>query len=253
MTEMKEFEARIIEKKVVAKGTFLMKFDPECSFLPKPGQFIMISPRETGHFLKRPISIHYFYKDSGYFKILFRVMGSGTAELSDLRFGDTVSVIGPLGNGFDLPDKGGSAAIIAGGIGYAPFAYLISELNLLGIRPHVFYGEKSKDQLVEYWRHSGADFTVSTDDGSYGRQGSITRHFSGTYDSIYICGPLGMVFDFKRRFALFSSITQASMEAHMACGVGSCKGCNIETAAGVRYVCSDGPVFALDELIDQNS
>lgn len=240
----------LIEKKIVAANTILMKFVPSIPIFPKPGQFFLLSVKESRHFLKRPISIHYFYDETGYFKLLIRIKGDGTKEITSIKFHDELQFIGPLGNGFPM-ERNKKIAVIAGGIGIAPFPFLIKRLRKYNCSVDLYYGEASRKDLVEYWRITGINSFITTEDGSEERKGNILSYFDCNekkYDLIYACGPEGMYKAFKKRYSELSDITYISLERKMACGVGSCKGCQIKTKNGYKYVCSDGPVFRMDDL-----
>ncbi len=251
MTVKKAFSARLIEKKVVAEETLLMKFAPDTEIAPVPGQFLMASVPESRFFLKRPFSVHFYYEDTGYFKILVRLRDNATRELTSLRYGEACDFIGPLGNGFPLKGIEGKVAILAGGIGIAPFAYVLKSLKGRATSIDVYYGERERRFLVEYWRWSGVNTFIATDLGDEGHKGSVLDLFKTgrEYDSIFLCGPGKMLEAFMKRYPKLSGRSSASLENYMACGVGACKGCKIKTKSGIKYVCRDGPVFPVSELI----
>lgn len=242
------FSAILIEKKVVAENTYLLKFNSNKQIIPKPGQFLMLSKKNHGHFLKRPISIHYYYDDNYHFKLLVRPKGAGTKEITDIKFGEIMEFFGPLGNGFPIL-KNKKVALIAGGIGYAPFAFLLKELKKKNNEIDVYYGEKSEDFLVEYWRIKGVNYHIFTDNGSFGKKGNPLEYFTdNNYDNIYLCGPEIMYKVYKKRFPRLLKKSYASFERRMACGIGACKGCSIRVNDSYKYVCKDGPVFKMDEV-----
>lgn len=241
----KVFSAVLIEKKRVAKYSYLLKFNSSVNITPKPGQFFLVSILENPTFLKRPISIHYYYDDHRHFNLLIRPKGRGTKSIVNAKFGETLEFIGPLGHGFPLTrDK--KVALIAGGIGYAPFDFLIKELKNRKNDLDVYYGEKSKEFLVEYWRIKGVKYNVFTDKGDFGTKGNPLEHFDKyNYDRIYLCGPEVMYKAYKKRFPELLNISYASFERRMACGIGACKGCSIKVNEEFKYVCKDGPVFKM--------
>ena len=244
----KVFSAVLIEKKRVAEDTYLLKFNSSISISPKPGQFFLVSREVNRTFLKRPISIHYYYADHRHFKLLIRPKGKGTKDIINVKFGEKLEFIGPLGNGFPLV-KNKKVALIAGGIGYAPFAFLLRELKNHGNDIDVYYGEKDKKYLVEYWRINGVKYNIFTDNGSFGKKGNPIEYFlQGNYHRIYLCGPEIMYKSYKENFPELLNISYASFERRMACGIGACKGCSIMVNGQFKYVCKDGPVFRMDDV-----
>lgn len=218
--------------------------DEGFSFKGKPGQFYMIRGREAlDPFLPRPISICDI--SHGIITFLYEVRGKGTHIISKLRPGDTLEVLGPLGNGFNMNLKG-KVAIISGGIGIAPMVYLAKKLDAsidfyCGFRNETYYTNEIKDYVKNIF--------ISTEDGSVGHRGFITEIFkSEKYDIALTCGPLPMmkkVLDIcQGRMPLYMS-----MENRMACGIGTCLGCTIKTTSGMKRVCKEGPVFLGKELV----
>jgi dihydroorotate dehydrogenase electron transfer subunit len=208
--------------------------------------------------------------------VIHRVVGVGTEWLSHLRPGDQVSVLGPLGNRFELPPPGGTGLLVAGGVGIPPMLYLAEKLNGQAI---AFCGATTKDLLpfeltqsaadpatpamrvAEFARHQ-VSAVVTTDDGSYGFRGFVTQALERYLDSteidpasfvIYTCGPELMM---KRvaDIALRRGIAcQVAVERAMACGMGTCQSCCIKLKVGddwrYRLACTDGPVFAAGDLL----
>lgn len=209
-----------------------------------PGQFYMLRGWEAKDpFLPRPISIANI--EDNIITFLYEVRGKGTHIISKLVKGDTLELLGPLGNGFDLKLKG-KVGIVSGGIGIAPLIYLSKKLDnnvdfYCGFRDEVYYTdiiEKRVDRLF-----------ISTEDGSQGHKGFVTELFDPhRYDLIFTCGPLPMI---KNVIKICRDIVPVycSMESRMACGIGACLGCTIKTTKGMERVCKDGPVFSSREVI----
>ena len=205
---MNVFDANIIEKEKISTDTMLMKFRCEEKFQAEPGQFLNLQvepPQESRLFLRRPFAIHYIYDDRRTFKILFRIKGNGTRMLAGKQVGDRINFIGPCGRGFQYSRlRGGRVAIIAGGIGIAPFPLLIKHLAASGIKTDLYYGEFSKEYLVQYyhWEHKLLRTFVSTDDGKVGFKGTVIDMFRFNldkfdirYKAIYACGPFPMLYE----------------------------------------------------------
>jgi dihydroorotate dehydrogenase electron transfer subunit len=208
--------------------------------------------------------------------VIHRVVGVGTEWLSQLRPGDEVSVLGPLGNRFELPRADGTGLLVAGGVGIPPMLYLAEKLERRAI---AFCGATTKDLLpfdlvevaedplkpalrvAEFARHD-LPAVVTTDDGTYGFRGFVTQALERYLDStdvdpgsftIYTCGPELMM---KRvaQIALQRGIPcQVAVERAMACGMGTCQSCCIKLREGAdwryRLACTDGPVFAAGDLL----
>lgn len=216
--------------------------------LPKPGQFFMLHPVRSNVILGRPISVFHVEKNSlGATEIQFLILvkGQGTQELCSLQEGDKINLLGPLGNTFVKPKLEEKILIVGGGIGVAPVANFAESLR-----------EKSYDFYASYKSGSyGLDFikpnklVITTDDGSVGIKGMLPVALTEEvlkkekYNVIYACGPLPMLAYIKEIAEKLKILCFLSMESRMACGVGVCLGCVIETTEGKKRCCKDGPVF----------
>ncbi len=247
---------RIIDNKKVCPRFHVMRIGTkDLARRVKPGQFvhIRVSP-DLRPFFRRPFSVYRARRDVS---ILYEVVGPGTLLLSRKTKGDLVDVLGPVGNGFDLPpEETKEVVMIAGGIGVAPFLVLSDVLKKRKLSMTLLYGARTKGHVYDFkeFRKNGCRVLVVTEDGSKGAKGRVDRLFSeirrdpaGTF--LYTCGPRPMmaaVQDFAAKHRLRG---QASCEEVMACALGACLGCSIRTTEGYRTVCYDGPVFDLDKLI----
>ena len=226
----------------------------------KPGQFVQIKCSDSMEpLLRRPFSIH---KVKRGLEILYEVVGKGTEMLSRKQKGEYLDALGPLGNGFSLP-RGSNlkprAIIIAGGIGAAPLVYLAEELKKNKIKTIVLIGAKTKGLILceKDFKKITPEVYVSTDDGTYGCKGFVSKLFHKilkTTESkfetvVYVCGPHGMLRCIADICRERNFECQVSMEEKMACGIGACLGCVVETKSGNKLVCKDGPVFNVSELI----
>ena len=256
---MIEQNAEIIFNKKVASGTFLMGLrSDEIVIQARPGQFVMIrvSPN-TDPLLRRPFSICGNRGDD-LFLILYRIVGKGTSIMSNAGKGEKLSVVGPLGRGFEIPDLGRKSLLVAGGIGVAPLLFLAQELksNLVFMA-----GYRSANEIVpiEQFGLRPTDISIATDDGTAGHSGFVTEllesHLAGCaedHPKIFTCGPLPML---KRVAALTIERDipcELSLEANMACGLGACQGCAVTASKDSNktyyHVCQDGPVFDVHTL-----
>jgi dihydroorotate dehydrogenase electron transfer subunit len=231
----------------------------------RPGQFVMVrTGTGTTPLLRRPFSLLGLIREKDRtigIEILFKVVGKGTEQLGRCREGDRLSVIGPLGNAFLVPDTCRQLILVAGGVGVPPIRFLAQSLlereGALN-RCVVFLGGRTKEDLVCITEFDLPGFLldVSTDDGSQGRQGVVTRSLeaaldAGPADLICACGPLGMLAAVSAIAAERRIPCQVSIEAMMACGMGACLGCAVgvtDDDARYRHVCTDGPVFDASRL-----
>jgi len=208
-----------------------------------PGQFYMLRFTEDYPLLSRPLSV---CRAGGRTEFCCAVVGPGTRKLSALRPGDGVFALGPLGNGFGVPENAGKIALVSGGIGIAPFVELAARLEGRDIEG--YFGFASSPYLLD--RFGGIKQHISTDDGSAGHKGFITEILDpGKYDFIAACGPEPFLKAVAGMCAESGTPSQLSLDRHMACGVGACLVCACLTTAGNKRVCADGPVFDGSELI----
>ncbi|MGM0397035.1 MAG: dihydroorotate dehydrogenase electron transfer subunit [Bacillota bacterium] len=235
-------DGKIIQNKEIAEGIF--KLVLEGGFTGIPGQFYMLRGwNGLDPFLPRPISIADVQE--GKLTLLYEVRGKGTHIISQLKEGDGLSVLGPLGNGF--PEMGNKkVALVSGGIGIAPLLYLARtlecEIDLLA-------GFRSQPYFTDEFRPYVKGINITTEDGSHGHRGFVTEILSPEdYDAIITCGPTPMM---EALTGLCENKTELwlSMESHMACGIGACLGCTIETVRGMERVCKEGPVFNAQEVV----
>jgi dihydroorotate dehydrogenase electron transfer subunit len=246
------YDCPVVESRPVGSYRLIAFVAREVAALARPGQFLMVraAGQSLDPLLPRPLGVHDI--DSDLIKILIEPVGRGTISLAGLRVGDRLSVLGPLGNGFDLAGEG-PALIVGGGIGAAPLAFLARALTERGREARCLLGFKTRGQAVaaELFRNSGVD--VFTEDGSMGRKGLVSEPLAeclagmGAVE-VFACGPDAMLAAVARVTRDCGASAQLSMAAHMACGVGACQGCVIKTVAGYRRVCNEGPVFAAGEI-----
>lgn len=253
-------QAEIIRRETVARSTLLLELCAEDLFSdgrPAPGQFVMLGPLKedsTDPFLNRPFSIH---RISGpdRLELLIAVVGRGTRLLGTMEPGVQLGLLGPLGNGFTLPDPKRPAVLVAGGLGVAPLFFVAEELCSRGARPRLLYGAGSVDQLVptDGLQAKGVSVQLATDDGSAGFNGFVSGLLEKEPEEpdayLAACGPVEMlkaVADVAKSRKLELEV---SLESRMACGLGACLGCTVFLPGGAdRRVCCDGPVFPAREV-----
>ena len=257
--------AEVIGNDRVGDGIYELKCRaPQIACYGQPGQFVHmeVEPGFVGSvspLLRRPFSIYGVDAEQGVILILYRIRGSGTSILAQAEPGECLSVLGPLGRGFTLPTKGSVALLVGGGMGIAPLVYLADCLGDLDCKVNVLYGAETARELVALDRleQAGAKCHIATMDGTRGHKGLVTDLLTwapaGEEAStvIYSCGPCEMMAHVVQ-FAKERSIPgEVSLESNMACGVGVCLGCATRLKAGdtdYAKVCSDGPVFPMDEV-----
>ncbi|MBE5781357.1 MAG: dihydroorotate dehydrogenase electron transfer subunit [Clostridiales bacterium] len=223
-----------------------------------PGQFMNLKvPGRPDLILRRPISINCYDRETGILEMVYQVKGQGTAAFASLREGDSIDVLGPLGNGF-IPKEEKNVWLIGGGIGVAPLRYLpkyYKDIKFSGI-----FGFRNQEWIYQQQEFS-ADLAFAdyyTDDGSNGNQGFVTDgllkrlNSEAAPDMIYACGPLPMLRALKDVVLKAGIPALVSMEERMGCGTGICVVCTceveIEGQAMRKRVCTDGPVFDIREV-----
>ena len=220
-----------------------------------PGQFVEVRvDGSPSTFLRRPISINFVDREKNELWLLVATIGDGTRQLAELKAGDTLNCLLPLGNGFTAAKQGEKVLLIGGGVGVAPLLYMGAEMQQdKGIEPTFLLGARTaKDLLLlDIFKRYGRVF-VTTEDGSEGEKGFVTNHSilqSEQFDRISTCGPTPMM-KAVARFAKEKSIEcEASLENLMACGLGACLCCVEKTTEGNLCVCKDGPVFNVRKLL----
>ena len=219
----------------------------------RPGQFAELRIDNTPTvMLRRPISVHSFDAAKNEIGFLVQVVGDGTKWLGSLKAGDKVNTLLPLGNGFTMPIVPGKKyLLVGGGVGSAPLYYLAQELAKGGNEFTILIGARSAKDLYRreaYEALGRVEYT--TEDGSLGEKGFVTNHslLAEKYDYIYTCGPKPMMMAVARYARENNIACEVSLENKMACGLGACLCCVEDTKEGHKCVCTDGPVFSIDEL-----
>ena len=221
----------------------------------RPGQFVSVYCRDESRLLPRPISICELDKESGRLRLVYRAVGAGTQEFSGYGPGETLELIGPLGNGFPL-DKGyEKPLLIGGGIGVPPMVELAKWLP--GDKA-IVSGYRNGDLFLKEELSRNAALYVATEDGSAGTKGNVldaVRENRIEADAIFACGPAPMLRALKAYAAEEGIDCYLSLEERMACGIGACLACvctskdvDAHTNVKNKRICKDGPVFAAEEI-----
>ena len=246
--------AVVVSQKEIGKDIFDMVLSfPKGAKEARPGQFLAMYCNDATKLLPRPISICGIDAEAGTLRVVYRIAGEGTRELSKMKQGDTLEVMGPLGNGFTM--KEGKAILVGGGIGIPPMLELAKQLSaektvVLGYRDELFL----KDEFEKT-----AEVAVATEDGSFGTKGTVIdaiRENAITGDIIYACGPMPMLKALAEYASEHDMEAQISLEERMACGIGACLGCICKTKEKDHHtnvnnsrICKDGPVFDAKEVV----
>lgn len=246
----------IIDKKAIAKNVYDFTVScKEVARLAQCGQFVHIAA--DGFSLRRPISICSVDKEKGTLRIVFEVRGKGTEKISELRKGDLIDMIAPLGKGFKILEKGKKAVCIGGGIGTPP---MLAVAECYGKDATVISGFRNSSIAIlqEDFKALGCNTVLCTDDGSAGKKGFVTDALRECLekekpDIIYACGPNVMLKAVAEIAKENGICCQVSLEERMGCGVGACLVCACKTVKdGEEYfahVCKDGPVFSAEEVV----
>lgn len=245
--------AKVISQDFIGDGICDMWIDT-CNIAEKavPGQFISVYTKDASKLLPRPISICETYGQR--LRIVYRIVGGGTTEFSGYKAGDSIHILGPLGNGFPL-EKGTHPILIGGGIGIPPMLELAKRIN--GDKD-IVVGYRNKDTFLDKELKVYGDITIATDDGSLGTHGTVIdaikeNNIKG--DVIYACGPTPMLRAVKEYAEENGIEAWISLEEKMACGIGACLACvckstEIDDHSMVhnKRICKDGPVFNAKEV-----
>ena len=254
----KKENAVVISQEMLADGIFSMWLRTEAAQMAVPGQFISMYTNDGTKLLPRPISICEIDKAEGALRVVYRVTGeqTGTKQFSEMKAGDTIPVIGPLGNGFPLEKaEGKKAFLMGGGIGVPPILELSKQLNC---EKQIVMGYRDANTFLKEQFEANGTVYVSTEDGSVGTKGNVMdaiRENGLSADIIYACGPTPMLRAIKNYAESNGIECYISLEEKMACGIGACLACvckskekDHHTNVHNKRICKDGPVFLSTEV-----
>ncbi len=246
--------AVIVSQKCIGTDIYDMVLSfPRGAKEAKPGQFIAMYCEDGTKLLPRPISICGIDAENGTLRVVYRIAGEGTRLFSEMKEGDSLEVLGPLGNGFTMKEE--KAIIVGGGIGIPPMLELAKQLScektvVLGYRDELFLKEEFD---------ACTDVVVATEDGSCGTKGTVIDAINeANVDGavIYACGPMPMLKALAEYAEAHDMEAQISLEERMACGIGACLGCICKTKKKDHHtnvnnqrICKDGPVFDAKEVV----
>ncbi|MFT9055392.1 MAG: dihydroorotate dehydrogenase electron transfer subunit [Ethanoligenens sp.] len=245
----------VLSKENSAAGVYDVWVSAPQAETAKAGQFVGI--RCGGFTLRRPISICEIDRERGRLRLVFEERGEGTHWLAGVRVGESMDILAPLGNGFNLGSTDRSAVFVGGGIGVPP---LLEAAKPFAGHADAILGFRSKTNVILQadFERQGVGVTVVTQDGTEGETGVVTPFLEKRLDTapcevIFACGPRPMLAAVakvaeERKIPCF-----VSMEARMACGVGACLSCAIPVRVGSDienwHVCKNGPVFDASKIV----
>ena len=235
----------IIENRKVSKDVFLLTLDFPTKSMP--GQFVMIKPIDSRFdpFLARPISI--FNWQNKQIELLIKIVGKGTAILSEMRIGEKIRINGPLGNSFSNVE--GTISLFGGGIGIAPLYFIAKKLKKV---ENIVLGFRDKEDVIltkEFEQFS--EVIVVTDNGSNGVKGNpatLLQEIEKKPNNIFACGPMKMMEALHEVAKHYLINDFYSLESVMGCGFGACLGCRVNTKNTSVLVCKEGPIFKGSEI-----
>lgn len=248
-------ECAPVQGAVPEGSVWSLSLKAEKTALPAAGQFFMLRSHSSQKLLARPISVFsvQILPDNNSAKIEFLILkkGKGTRELCALKSGDRVELLGPCGNTFPRPIEGSNICIVGGGVGIAPVAGFASTLP---DQTYDFYAS-FKSGSYGLQNIKAKTLFITTDDGSQGISGMISAALNASdlkarkYTAVYACGPAPMLRYIQGICRDANVQCYLSLEEKMACGMGVCLGCTVQTVEGYKRCCKDGPVFAGQKII----
>lgn len=256
MVQKKKVKATVVSQNEIAEQIYDMWLETDLAKEAHPGQFVAVYPKNAATLLPRPISICEADKQRNRLRLVYRVAGSGTKEFSGYQAGDSIFILGILGNGFPLDKaKGKTVFLMGGGIGIPPMLQLAKELDA---EKQIVVGYRNRELFLSEDLKQYGNVYTATEDGSAGSKGNVMdaiRENRLQADMIMACGPMPMLRAIKKYAEENGIEAYISLEERMACGVGACLGCVCKTKEVDHHshvhnarICTDGPVFEAREV-----
>ncbi len=256
MEQKKKVKATVVSQNEIAEQIYDMWLETDLAKEAHPGQFVAVYPKNAATLLPRPISICEADKQRNRLRLVYRVAGSGTKEFSGYQAGDSIFILGILGNGFPIEKaKGKTVFLMGGGIGIPPMLQLAKELDA---EKQIVVGYRNRELFLSEDLKQYGNIYIATEDGSAGSKGNVMdaiRENKLRADMIMACGPMPMLRAIKKYAEENGIEAYISLEERMACGVGACLGCVCKTKEVDHHshvhnarICTDGPVFEAREV-----
>ena len=250
----------VIRQKEIGDGIFSMWIQTEnIGKEAKPGQFVSLYSKDGSKLLPRPISLCEIDRENSRLRLVYRVTGAktGTEEFSRLKAGDTIPVLGPLGNGFPVEKaQGKNVFLMGGGIGVPPILELAKQMKCE--KKQIIAGYRDCHTFLREEFEAAGTLYIATEDGSVGTKGNVMdaiRENALEADVIYACGPTPMLRAIKKYAEENGIECYISLEERMACGIGACLACvcksrekDAHSNVNNKRICKDGPVFLSTEV-----
>lgn len=257
--EKKKEQAKVLSQEMLADGIYSLWIETEAARTVRPGQFVSVYTADASKLLPRPISICEIDKEEKKLRLVYRVTGekTGTKQFSKLKAGDTVPVIGPLGNGFPYEKaEEKKVFLMGGGIGVPPILELAKQMQCE--EKQIVVGYRDAHTFLKDEFEQNGTLYISTEDGSVGTKGNVMdaiREQNLDADMIFACGPTPMLRAIKTYAEEKGIECYISLEERMACGIGACLACVCKTKekdahsnVNNKRICKDGPVFLSTEV-----
>ncbi len=256
---MKNIFAEVIKQEKLIEDIYSLYLKcPEVVSEAHSGQFVSLYTNDPSKLLPRPISICELDKKAGILRLVYRAVGEGTKQFSQMKKGQTIRLLGPTGNGYELDST--HPILMGGGIGIPPMLQLAKEFSDSGVKKDqisVVLGYRDDTFLLKEFSKIATVY-ISSDSGKNGIKGTVidaANEYGLDGDMIYACGPKPMLRSIKK-YAFEKDIdAQLSLEERMACGLGACLACVTKTAEVDDHskvknarICVDGPVFRASDI-----
>lgn len=259
---VREWIATVTETRPIMGDSWLVTFTAPEGFVGnvRPGHFVNVLPRGPQSFdpiLRRPYSIYGVDAATNTMTLLIRPYGRGGIWIVEQPPGSEMNILGILGNHYEIAPRSTHLLMVAGGVGAAPLKLLSEQAIAEGKNVTYLLGARNADQLLDAGELPNAvEYVIATEDGSAGHQGFVTElvpNYLQWADQIFTCGPTPMMAALRNvvmqnRFGKGPQV-QISVERTMACGVGACLGCVVETKKGMKASCVEGPVFDMEQVV----
>lgn len=256
MAQKKKTTAYVVSQQKIAEGIYDLWLETGLASDAHPGQFVAAYPKDASALLPRPISICETDKEKDRIRLVYRIAGKGTMEFSRCRAGDSVKLLGVLGNGFPIEKaEGKDVFLMGGGIGIPPILELAKQLRA---NKQIIVGYRGRETFLREDLSRNGTVYLATEDGSVGSRGNVMdaiRENDLHADVIMACGPMPMLRAVKKYAQENGIPAYISLEERMACGVGACLGCVCKTKEVDAHshvhnarICTDGPVFEASEV-----